>query len=383
MWTESSSAVLCSQPNRGALRRQARIDQQGQEQLQDPWVRLSDSSTEDFHHSHVSSRIQTVTRLGGEPAAMSEEENTNDLNGTVREGSVDPPPDVAPENISETPPAAKKGPPVAPKPAWFRQSLKKIQGGQSQRTPDKTPEQKPHVSFSRGFGVRSASSSANLSIKQKIHSFETFSSSSGPERGNNRRPLATSSSVPKEPRSHHGSQEDDLKEVPKKSQDNVAAGSGETDDTESKAKLSANTTCISEAQTTAAETDHPPIQSPEDLPHSDITDTSLDSEKHACLSDPGCTNSSALPPTQESESESEGCSRSTDIKDIPPKTSSAPQTEGEGAPDWTEEPLMQIAPTAAPTEDHDPQKGFDGESKILTFSHKVTCHARNYAEVLL
>lgn len=374
--------MLCSQPNRGALRRQARIDQQRQEQLQDPWVRLSDSSTEDFHHSHVSSRIQTVTRLGGEPAAMSDEESTKDLNGTVREESVDPPPDAAPENISETPQAAKKGPPVAPKPAWFRQSLKKIQGGQGQRAPDKTPEQKPLVSFSRGFGVRSASSSSNLSIKQKIHSFETFSSSSGPEKGNNRRPLATSSSVTKEPR-NHGSQEDDLKEVPKKSQDNVAAGSGETDDTESKAELSANTTCTSEAQTTAPETDHPPIQSPEDHPHSAITDTGLDSEKHACLSDPGCTNSSALPPTQESESESEGFSGSTDIKDIPPKTSSTPQTEEEGASDRTEEPAMQIAPTAAATEDHDPQKGFDGESKILTFSHKVTCHARNYAEVIL
>lgn len=375
--------MLCSQPNRGALRRQARIDQQGQEQHHDPWVRLSDSSTEDFHHSHVSGRIQTVTRLGGEPAAMSEEEDTKDLNGTVREEGVDPPPDAAPENISETPQAAKKGPPVAPKPAWFRQSLKKIQGGQSQRTPDKTPEQKPLVSFSRGFGVRSAPPSSNLSIKQKIHSFETFSSSSGPEKGNNRRPSATSPSVTKEPRSHHGSQEDDLKVVPKRSQDNVAPGSGETDDTESKAKPSANTTCTSEAQTTAPETDHAPIQSPGDHPHSDITDTSLDSDKQACLSDPGCTNSRASPPTLESESESEGFSRPTDIKDTPPKTSSAPQTEEEGAPDRTEEPVMQIAPTAAATEDHDPQKGLDGESKILTFSHKVTCHARNYVKVLL
>lgn len=375
--------MLCSQPNRGALRRQARIDQQRQEQLQDPWVRLSDSSTEDSHHSHVFGRIQTVTRLGGEPAAMSDEENTKDLNGTVREENGDPPPDVAPENISEIPQEAKKGPPVAPKPAWFRQSLKKIQGGQGQRTPDKTPEQKPLVTFSRGFGVRSASSSSsNLSIKQKIHSFETFSSSSGPEKGNNRRPLPTSPSVTKEPRSHYGSQEDNLKEVPKKSQDNVAAGSEETDDTESKAKLSANTSCTSEAQTTAPEIDHPPIQSPGDHPHSDITETGLESDKHA-LSDPGCTNSSALPPMQESESESEGFSKSTDIKDIPPKTSSAPQTEEEVAPDRTEEPATQIAPTAAPTEEHDPQKGSDGESKILTFSHKVTCRARNYAKVLL
>uniref|UniRef100_A0A8C5GPC2 Pro-interleukin-16 n=1 Tax=Gouania willdenowi TaxID=441366 RepID=A0A8C5GPC2_GOUWI len=57
----------------------------------------------------------------------------------------------------------KKGPPVAPKPAWFLQSLRRIQDEQNQRRQRKSEEQLS--------GIRS-----RLSIKQKISSFESFSS---------------------------------------------------------------------------------------------------------------------------------------------------------------------------------------------------------------
>ncbi|XP_028298934.1 pro-interleukin-16 [Gouania willdenowi] len=62
----------------------------------------------------------------------------------------------------------KKGPPVAPKPAWFLQSLRRIQDEQNQRRQRKSEEQLS--------GIRS-----RLSIKQKISSFESFSSSSDRE----------------------------------------------------------------------------------------------------------------------------------------------------------------------------------------------------------
>uniref|UniRef100_A0A4W5KSI1 Interleukin 16 n=1 Tax=Hucho hucho TaxID=62062 RepID=A0A4W5KSI1_9TELE len=96
-----------------------------------------------------------------------------------------------PSPRTEDPPGMRKGPPVAPKPAWNRQSLRSIRNGRPQA------DQQEFLTF--GVRLRPTSSAAQLSIKQKIHSFETFSSpeGKGQEReGNNRRPLAPSTSLP-------------------------------------------------------------------------------------------------------------------------------------------------------------------------------------------
>uniref|UniRef100_A0A667WZQ0 Pro-interleukin-16 n=1 Tax=Myripristis murdjan TaxID=586833 RepID=A0A667WZQ0_9TELE len=135
-------------------------------------------------------------------------ENTQELNGTVTDSSSEPASDPTPPPISENLQGVKKGPPVAPKPLWFRQSLRNIRNGRDQTELAKPVDPKPVVGFSRSFGgsTRSASSSSNLSIKQKIHSFETFSCPEGQEKGGNRRILTPSASLPlKEkdsPRSH-------------------------------------------------------------------------------------------------------------------------------------------------------------------------------------
>lgn len=351
--------MRCSQPNRGALRRQARVEQQAQEQLRDPWVRLSDRSTEETRRSPLSDRVQAETHVG---TTMSMEENITGIDSTIGDEGVDAPPGVTPEN---TKPAllAKKGPPVAPKPTWFRYSKKKVQEEQGQRTTlDKPSEQKKlPVSSSRGF--RSASDGANLSLKQKIHSFETFSSPSSLEK-DNRRPFATSSSTPpveKESKRLHGSY--DWKEQPKEKM-NVATQSKETEDTTSKPKISASTTLTNEAPLTASESDHPPINSAKDL-QPEVPSTGP-------FSDPGCDDSNSVPSEQKSELIEKSCS-STDATIISPPTPLEP--EEDRSPEGQEELAKQTEITAGPTEIHHSQKDFDGESKILNFSNKVMCYS--------
>lgn len=140
---------------------------------------------------------------------MAESENAPPLNCAVE--PAEPLSDVTPFKF---PLAAKKGPPVTPKPPWFRQSLMRILDEQERKKPDRPAEQRPVVGFSRSFG---SSSAANLSIKQKIHSFETFSTPVGSEMRDNREPTSVSTSCPlreTESRRHSGSAINGKDEVP-------------------------------------------------------------------------------------------------------------------------------------------------------------------------
>ncbi|XP_070689069.1 pro-interleukin-16 [Pempheris klunzingeri] len=376
--TGDSSAVFCSQPKRGALRRQARVDQHTQEQHQDPWVRLSDSSPEEplevhHHHSHHAADRTQPVNSHGKPAAMSDEENTPGLNGTAADMTSHPLSDLAPEDASEAPPEAKAAPPVAPKPAWFRQSLRKIRDEQDQKKQAKTAEKRPTVGVSRSFGVRSASPAANLSIKQKIHSFETFSSPEGSEKGN-RRPVAPSISLPpieKELKSHpssHGSHWKGKDETPKEIQENKPVR--HTDESAVTATPSDITSSTPEACSQPAESseDKPPsIQSPADLPLSDTISTDLDSGIHDSHSAPAYEDRKVLP-DQEPELKKVDSSTPTPSKVLPLATSTrSSHAEGEGPPEGTEG-------GGAPPTDSLPLRGLEGESlgKILTFSNQVS-----------
>ncbi|XP_044068029.1 pro-interleukin-16 isoform X2 [Siniperca chuatsi] len=395
--TGDSLAVLCSLPKRGALRRQACIDQNSQEQLQDPWVRLSDSSPEELPEVHHHHRLHTADRtqpnnVHSKPATMSDEENTPELNGTATDVTSDPQSDVRPENTSEASPEEKKRPPVAPKPTWFRQSLRKIRNEQDQKKQAKPAEQRPAVGFNRSFGARSASSAASLSIKQKIHSFETFSSpEGGPEKGGNRRPVAPSTSLPlmeEESRSHpashsHGDYGKGKDEIPKEIQANQSESVRDTLNTPVSATPSAITSSTSEAcsQTTAKppEDEPPSIQSPTDLPLSDTISTDLDPGMHDSHSAPVHDDRNDCPSKQQFELERVDLSRSTESKVLPPATSMrSSQAEGECPPEGggaqsQEQPLSTTLSVAPPTESH-PPRGLEGESleKILTFSNQVS-----------
>lgn len=395
VWT----VVLCSQPKRGALRRQARIDQHTQEQLQDPWVRLSDSSPEGLseihnHHSHhAADRTQSIN-VHSESSTMSDQENNPELNGIDADMTSDNPSDRTPENPTETPPEGKKAPPVAPKPTWFRQSLRKIRDDQDQKKPAKPKEQRPAVGFNRSFGVRSASSAANLSIKQKIHSFETFSSPEGLEKGGNMRPVPPSTSLPlmeKESRCHPASHGDFGKgkdEIPKEIQANQSACVRETDNTAVSATPSDITSSTSEAcsQTAKSSEDEPPsLHSPTDLPLSDTISMDLDSHSAPVYEDRNVL------PDQESDLERVDLSTSTETKVLPLETfmrcsqaegeSPLEGTEGDGA--QSQGKLLSTTVNASPTDSH-PQRGLERESlgKILAFSNQVICHVTSYGNVL-
>lgn len=379
MLTGDSSSVLCSQPKRGALRRQARVEQHNQEQLQDPWVRLSDSSPEELpeiHHQHTPDNKQPVVNVHSKPANMSDEENATEINGTATDVTSDPQPDTTPENSSEAPSESKKGPPVAPKPIWFRQSLRKIRDEQDQKKRVKPAEPRPAVGF-RSFGARSASSGANLSIKQKIHSFETFSTPEDPEKVGSRRPVAPSTSLPlmeKESRSHPSPSHEDCgnrkHEIPKEIQSNQSASVQETDNT---------ITAITSTRPETCEDDPPSIQTPADPPASDTISSDLDSEINDSHSAPA-HDDNVLPSKQESELER------ADLSD-PVTSPRSNQDEGESRPEGTEEEgeprqgnLQSTTMSAGPPADSNSrERGLEGESlgKILAFSNQVICHVRS------
>lgn len=321
------------------------------------------------------------------PVTMNEEENTPEINGTAMDATSHPPSDMTLENTSETPPEAKKGPPVAPKPTWFRQSLRKIRDDQKkdQKKQDKSVEQRTPVGFSRRFGVRSASSGA-LSIKQKIHSFETFSNPGGPVGG----PVAASSSLPvkeNESRHHppsHGDYGKGKDELPKEIHANQSVG--ETDSTAVTATPSAITSSSTEAQPTAksSEDEPPPTESPTDLPLSDTIGIDPDSGTHDSHSAPVHNERNASPSQQNSELGREGLSRTAESKGLPPTTSVAfSQVTMMSPPEVMDGDGAQTVSAAAPTDSH-PQRVLEGESlgKILTFSNQVICHVRNYGDIL-
>lgn len=389
MWTGDPSGVFCSQPKRGALRRQACIDQHTQEQLQDPWVRLSDGSPKELPeiHRHHTADTQPIN-IHSQPATMSDEENTLALNSTATAVNSDPSSDMTPENTSETPPGVKTAPPVAPKPVWFRQSLRKIWVEQDQKKQTRPAEQRHTGGSSRSFKVRDASHTANLSIKQKIHSFETFSSPEGPEKRGNRRPLAPSTSLPpteKESRSHPASHDcrKGKHEIPDEIQAHQSASVRDTDN------ISAITSSTSEAyrQTTAksSEDEPPSIQSSTHLPLSDTISTDLDSGIQDFHSAPVHDDRNAFPLKPELERVT--LTRSTEDKALPPETSvTSNQAEGEGPPEGTEEGGEQSPGkllSMTPPTDSNPLRGLEGESlgKILAFSNQVICHVRNYGDV--
>ncbi|XP_057695851.1 pro-interleukin-16 isoform X2 [Corythoichthys intestinalis] len=194
-----SSPELCTQSKRGTLGRQAHIEHQ----LQDPWVRLTDSLSEDWQDIsnlppfpyHNTDRTQLDT-IHHKPIKMKNEENMPEMECNAMRGISDYFSNLTPENKCEIPTGSKKGPPVAPKPAGFRQSLRKIRYERDQKKQGESAKPRHPVGFYRSFGTTFASSVASLSIKDKIHSFETFSSPDNTEQMDVKRHVVPSTSHP-------------------------------------------------------------------------------------------------------------------------------------------------------------------------------------------
>ncbi|KAK7912934.1 hypothetical protein WMY93_013145 [Mugilogobius chulae] len=170
----TGDSSLSSQYKKTALRRQGRLDTLTPDPLHDPWVRLTDCSPKRDPYldlNHLPPPASTAQSNHHKPRSMGDEETPLDVNGNA---SFDKENENKPELNS---PGSKQGPPVAPKPTCV--------------------DQPSSVGYSRSFGTRGQTANTVLSIKQKIHSFETFSSSESPEKViGGKRQVSMSSSFP-------------------------------------------------------------------------------------------------------------------------------------------------------------------------------------------
>ncbi|XP_054693450.1 pro-interleukin-16 [Grus americana] len=162
------------------LKRQARVDYSLDITTEDPWVKISDcikslfnpTMSEDNVHLHLQPGIDTnkenQNRSSSETALKKSESETVSSK-VLKSGEND---------------SMKKGPPVAPKPAWFRQSLKGLRKANSDLKPqaDQSPPDPESISSKELQSSLSRVSPRGSSIKQRISSFESLSAPQSPEK---------------------------------------------------------------------------------------------------------------------------------------------------------------------------------------------------------
>ncbi|XP_073692546.1 pro-interleukin-16 [Garra rufa] len=337
-------STVCSPGKRVGLRRQARLEVSTDQPL-DPWVKLTDSPENQSYCCRT----------------MSDHNGDSELNGTASETT-----NTISDSNSEQAPNVKKGPPVAPKPAWARQSIKNIKSGKPITEALKQPDNRSHDT-GRTFGIslRSASSGANLSIRQKISSFETFSSSDGAERPSRR--LAPTASLPPMEKTAKTSSAD-------------YSNAGRTKVTTS--DLHNNDECQS-APTISATTQPPEEekQQPASLGADIITEPHpAEEEKQSaepCKLIPAEEPAKELPPVTETEQESLPSQEDSPSSSHVPRRSSSskegPTEKTEGAGTHAVSLRTRSLPLS-PSSDAPISSGLDGESLgiILSFSNQVS-----------
>ncbi|OXB60414.1 hypothetical protein ASZ78_004388 [Callipepla squamata] len=183
-----------SSARRPVLKRQARVDYTLDTTTEDPWVKISDcikslfnpTMSEDNRHLDLQPGIDTNEEHGNRSSseAILQKSESEIVSSKVLK--------------SDESDAVKKGPPVAPKPAWFRQSLKGLRKANSDLKPqaDPSPSDLQSVSSKELQSRLSHLSSRGSSIKQRISSFESLSAPQSPEKVHRR--LSPKPSVQKE-----------------------------------------------------------------------------------------------------------------------------------------------------------------------------------------
>ncbi|XP_075711363.1 pro-interleukin-16 [Rhinoderma darwinii] len=159
------------------LRRQARVDYSLDTTPEDPWVRISDCIKNLFSpilsddHGLMDLDGNISTGVNGSAVAQLDHGQQNTQGGDCSSQTC------RNEELGNL----KKGPPVAPKPAWFRHSLR---GSKNvDRKSDSASLVRPRES---GNSFRPQVSNRTSSIKQRISSFETFSTPQPPTKENDR-----------------------------------------------------------------------------------------------------------------------------------------------------------------------------------------------------
>ncbi|NXC45110.1 IL16 protein, partial [Penelope pileata] len=179
---------------RPVLKRQARVDYTLDTTTEDPWVKISDcikslfNPTMSEHNSHLDLQAGIDTNEGNQNGSSSEEVLQKSESEIVSS-------EVLKSDESDT---VKKGPPVAPKPAWFRQSLKGLRKANPdlKTQADQSPPDLQSISTKKLQSSLSCLSSRGSSIKQRISSFESLSAPQSPEKVHRR--LSLKPSVQKE-----------------------------------------------------------------------------------------------------------------------------------------------------------------------------------------
>ncbi|XP_043933829.1 pro-interleukin-16 [Protopterus annectens] len=160
---QENETVLSLRP---PLQRQAQVNYFRDFKTEDPWIKISDS-------------IKTLSDF-----AMSQDENSQDaLAGCTKNENInDDEAGLEKSSLSSDITSGKKGPPVAPKPSWYRQSLK----GLKNESPTNNSAGRRFGDFNKEMyhSFQRATSQRGGSIKQKISSFETFSNYETQEIGN-------------------------------------------------------------------------------------------------------------------------------------------------------------------------------------------------------
>lgn len=177
---------------RPVLKRQARVDY-SLDTTEDPWVKISDCIKSLFNPTMSENNVH----LDLQPGIDKKKENQNRSSSeTVLKKSESEGSKVLKSDENDS---VKKGPPVAPKPTWFRQSLKGLRKANSDLKPqaDQSPLNHDSVSSKKQQSSFSRVSPGGSSIKQRISSFESLSAPQSPEKPPRR--LSPKPSVQKEP----------------------------------------------------------------------------------------------------------------------------------------------------------------------------------------
>ncbi|KFP88578.1 Pro-interleukin-16 [Acanthisitta chloris] len=175
---------------RPVLRRQARVDYSLDSTTEDPWVKISDCIKSLFNPTMSENNVH----LDLQPGIDTKKENQNRSSSeTVLKKSDS---ELVSSKVlkSDENDSVKKGPPVAPKPAWFRQSVKGLRKASSDLNPeaDQSPPDLDSISSKKLHSSLSRVSPGGSSIKQRISSFESLSAPQSPEKTHRRLSLKPS-----------------------------------------------------------------------------------------------------------------------------------------------------------------------------------------------
>ncbi|XP_074956617.1 pro-interleukin-16 [Phalacrocorax aristotelis] len=169
-----------SSVQRPILKRQARVDYSLDTTTEDPWVKISDCIKSLFNPTMSEDNVH----LDLQPAIDTKKDNENQRSSeTVQKKSES---EIGSSKMlkSDENDSVKKGPPVAPKPAWFRQSLKGLRKANSdlKTQADQSPPDLENISSKELQSSLSRVSPRGSSIKQRISSFESLSAPQSPEK---------------------------------------------------------------------------------------------------------------------------------------------------------------------------------------------------------